>query len=48
MNRLVVMSRQPDLTFEEILKKEGVMALCNFGHFYLVSKISQKVLELEP
>ena len=24
------------------------MALCNFGHFYLVSKISQKLLELEP
>ena len=22
------------------------MALCNFGHFYLVSKISQKLLEL--
>ena len=24
------------------------MALCNFGQFYLVSKISQKLLELEP
>ena len=23
------------------------MALCNFGHFYLVSKISQKLLELD-
>ena len=42
--RLVVMSRQP-----EILKNTSrVMALCNFGHFYLVSKISQKLLVLEP
>ena len=24
------------------------MALCNFGQFYFVSKISQKALELEP
>ena len=24
------------------------MALCKFGHFFLVSKISQKLLELEP
>ena len=24
------------------------MALCDFGHFYLVSKISQKLLDLEP
>ena len=24
------------------------MALCNFGHFSLVSKISQILLELEP
>ena len=24
------------------------MAFCKFGHFYLVSKISQKLLELEP
>ena len=23
------------------------MALCNFGHFYIVSKISQKLLEIE-
>ena len=24
------------------------MALCNFGQFYFVSKVSQKPLELEP
>ena len=24
------------------------IALCNFGHFYLVSKIAQKLLKLEP
>ena len=24
------------------------MAHCDFGHFYLVSKISQKLLELKP
>ena len=24
------------------------MALCNFGHFNLVCKISQKLIELEP
>ena len=24
------------------------MALCKFGHFFLVSKISQILLELEP
>ena len=33
------------LTFELILKNDSVvMALCNFGHFYFVSKVSQKTI----
>ena len=36
------------LQMQGILKILHVMALCNFGHFYLVSKISQNLLELEP
>ena len=41
MNRLVV-SRQPDLLLNN--NTSCVMAFCNFGHFYLVSKISQNLL----
>ena len=49
MNRLVVMTRQPDLLLRKFWKNTSwVMALCNFGHFYLVSKISQKLFELQP
>ena len=37
------------LTFELILKNiSREMALCKFGHFSLVSGISQIVFELEP
>ena len=42
------MSRLLDLTFEQIPSMIfGVMALCKFGHFKIVSKISQNVFELE-
>ena len=34
--------------FQNSVSAQYLVALCNLGHFYLVSKISQKLLELEP
>ena len=34
--------------FREFHEKLTVMALCSFRHFYLFSKVSQKVFKPEP
>ena len=44
----VLSSRHLSLCPQLLKNTLWVMALCNLGHFYLVSKISQKLLELEP
>ena len=49
VNRLIVMRRWPDELLKKIKKNTSwVMAICKFGYFYLVSKISQKLFVLEP